>query len=574
MALSRTVKVSIVLSFSITLFLLEVIVGYVVGSIALIADSFHMLNDILGFVVALGAMRLAKSSTFGPRYTYGWKRAEVLGALINAVLLLGLCLTIYIEAIQRFFNPTPIESPLWILGVGCAGFLFNVVGMFLFQDAHVHGAGGCGGGHSHSQVVPPSPAGATEALGHGHAHRHETCPSADSQTRLRNDEDTLEGESSSDEVDGTPELRQTIISVLPPNDRYTLNHPGRFQESIIDAAANLSASFRERSYPRLASATGSDRRPSASYDAVGPHTPLLHGSGTSRTHVSIPSYHATSAGTPEDGTVVATTPTSRLPDPAVYSELTGGASLERASTARGHSHSHEHSGKDHDHGHGGRLNMRAVFLHVLGDALANLAVIASALIIWLSDSPYRFYFDPAISLVINTVIVYFTLPLVKSASYILLQSVPESVSIGSLRSEIRGLPHVLSIHELHVWQLSDTQIIGSVHVFVSRSLGETGFMQLAIAIKAIMHRHGIHSTTIQPEFVPNPEHVENNIEAAETACLLRCAEFCTTPSCCFISDQNTRLIDSGSPSDDDDTASRGSGLDHRRHDHHSPDHEH
>ncbi|KAJ1990210.1 Zinc resistance conferring protein [Dimargaris cristalligena] len=540
MALSRTQKVFIVLGFSITLFLLEVIVGYAVGSIALIADSFHMLNDILGFVVALGAMSLAKRQKFDPQYTYGWKRAEVLGALINAVLLLGLCLTIYIEAIQRFFNPTPIENPEWILGVGTAGLLFNCIGIFLFQDAHVHahGGGGCSHSHSHDVEADSGPATTVRGSAADLAH-HQVLPSG------RMDDDTLEGSDSGSDTDGSLAPQATIISVLPPDNSQVINHPARVHDSIIDAAANLSASYRER-LSHLPSSSGrrSDSFPTAhGVDSPlnDPRAPLL----AAGTHRRL-SYH--SVAPVADGELQASSSAAPSPPGMV--------------TPAHHSHDH---GKAESHG--GRLNMRGVFLHVLGDALANLAVIATALIIWLSDSPYRFYFDPAISIVINTVIVYFTLPLVKSASYILLQSVPHTVSIHRVRSEVQNIPGVLSIHELHIWQLSDTQIIASAHVFVPKSLGEDGFMGVAADIKAIMHKHGIHSTTIQPEFVPNAELIENNFEAAQTACLLRCAQSCTTPSCCPVNDQNTRLIDSSSPSDDD----RSDGGAHHAHSH---DHSH
>lgn len=115
--------------------------GYAVGSLALVADSFHMLNDVMSLIVAFYALKvstatqpplicpsvcLAWYSTFScsllssyclqlssrpdttsdPRYSYGWQRAEILGALINGVFLLALCFSIFMEAIERFVNVT------------------------------------------------------------------------------------------------------------------------------------------------------------------------------------------------------------------------------------------------------------------------------------------------------------------------------------------------------------------------------------------------------------------------------------------------------------------------------------
>jgi zinc transporter 1 len=84
--------------------------------------------------------------------------------------------------------------------------------------------------------------------------------------------------------------------------------------------------------------------------------------------------------------------------------------------------------------------MGGVFLHVLGDALGNVGVIATALFIWLTDFSWRFYADPVISLVITAIIFSSALPLVKSASLILLQGVPSGISIDDVKEDILQVP--------------------------------------------------------------------------------------------------------------------------------------
>ena len=85
--------------------------------------------------------------------TYGWARAEVLGALINAVFLIALCFTIFIEALQRMVKDDHIHQPDLMLIVGGIGLGINVIGLALFgTHSHSHG----GHGHSHG--------------GHGHSH--------------------------------------------------------------------------------------------------------------------------------------------------------------------------------------------------------------------------------------------------------------------------------------------------------------------------------------------------------------------------------------------------------------------
>jgi solute carrier family 30 (zinc transporter), member 1 len=80
----------------------------------------------------------------------------------------------------------------------------------------------------------------------------------------------------------------------------------------------------------------------------------------------------------------------------------------------------EGKGTGHHHHHGS-MNMRALLLHVLGDALGNVGVISSGLIIWQTTWKWKYYSDPIISLLITVIIFSSALPLVKSASFILLQ---------------------------------------------------------------------------------------------------------------------------------------------------------
>lgn len=133
---------------------LEVVVSRVTASLAMLSDSFHMLSDVLALVVALVAERFARRTHATQKNTFGWIRAEVMGALVNAIFLTGLCFAILLEAVERFIEPHEMQQPLVVLGVGVAGLLVNVLGLCLF---HHHSGEGQGAGHGHSH-------------GHGHGH--------------------------------------------------------------------------------------------------------------------------------------------------------------------------------------------------------------------------------------------------------------------------------------------------------------------------------------------------------------------------------------------------------------------
>uniref|UniRef100_A0A914VYZ7 Zinc transporter 1 n=1 Tax=Plectus sambesii TaxID=2011161 RepID=A0A914VYZ7_9BILA len=140
---SKSFRLSVMLGMTFGYFLVEIIVGYVNNSMALVADSFHMLSDVLALCIAFYCMKVSKRRS--QKNTFGWVRAEILGALVNAVFLLALCFSIFVEAIKRLLEPERIEDPLQILIVGSIGFVVNIIGIFMF---HSH-AGMGGHGHSH-----------------------------------------------------------------------------------------------------------------------------------------------------------------------------------------------------------------------------------------------------------------------------------------------------------------------------------------------------------------------------------------------------------------------------------------
>lgn len=155
---SNTFRLLSMLSLTFSFFLVELIVGNITNSVALVADAFHMLSDVISLVIAIVAVRIAQRRS--DINTYGWVRAEVVGANINAVFLIALCLTIVFDAIKRFIEPETIERVDLLLIVGSVGLGINIIGLFLFQGFHGHSHGGSSHGHSHN------------GDSHGHSHQN------------------------------------------------------------------------------------------------------------------------------------------------------------------------------------------------------------------------------------------------------------------------------------------------------------------------------------------------------------------------------------------------------------------
>ncbi len=124
-------RLTAVLTLTGAFVIVELVAGFVIGSLSLLADAGHMLTDVAGLVLALLAMKLAERPP-SPRRTYGYHRAEILAALTNGVLLLGVAGYILSEAWGRFRAPHPIPSGTVLL-VAAFGLLINVVGALLLR---------------------------------------------------------------------------------------------------------------------------------------------------------------------------------------------------------------------------------------------------------------------------------------------------------------------------------------------------------------------------------------------------------------------------------------------------------
>ena len=97
------------------------------------------------------------------------------------------------------------------------------------------------------------------------------------------------------------------------------------------------------------------------------------------------------------------------------------------------------------------------------------------------------------------IILFGTWPLLMKSAFILLQTVPTHIDVDVLKKKLlENIDGILAIHDFHVWQLTGNKIIASAHI---RCFNLMEYMKVAEQIKVFFHHEGIHSTTIQPEFV-------------------------------------------------------------------------
>ncbi|KAG5751306.1 hypothetical protein H9Q70_006032 [Fusarium xylarioides] len=140
MKITKKQRLIVTICISFSFFAAELAVGFYTRSIALIADAFHYLSDLIGIVVALIALMLQEHTKPAPQgYTYGWHRATILGAFFNGVFLLALGISILLQAVERFVHLTRVQQPFLIMIVGCVGLVLNILVLsFLHEHDHEH----------------------------------------------------------------------------------------------------------------------------------------------------------------------------------------------------------------------------------------------------------------------------------------------------------------------------------------------------------------------------------------------------------------------------------------------------
>ncbi|OJJ55731.1 hypothetical protein ASPSYDRAFT_71397 [Aspergillus sydowii CBS 593.65] len=141
--ISRSRRLAAAIVISAAFFFTEIAVGFYIHSLALVADAFHYLNDLVGFIVAFAAIKVSESSSSPQELSFGWQRAQVLGAFFNGSILFALGISIFLQSIERFVTMHHVENPKLMLIIGSIGLGLNIICATFLHEHHHHG------GHEH-----------------------------------------------------------------------------------------------------------------------------------------------------------------------------------------------------------------------------------------------------------------------------------------------------------------------------------------------------------------------------------------------------------------------------------------
>ncbi len=127
----------LVLLLTAVTMVVEIVAGQMFGSMALLADGWHMGTHVAAFTITIFAYRYAKRHATNPSFSFGTGKVSVLGGFASAVALAVVALIMGMESIIRLFNPHEIHFNEAI-AVACLGLVVNLVSAYLLQDHHSH----------------------------------------------------------------------------------------------------------------------------------------------------------------------------------------------------------------------------------------------------------------------------------------------------------------------------------------------------------------------------------------------------------------------------------------------------
>lgn len=145
---------------------------------------------------------------------------------------------------------------------------------------------------------------------------------------------------------------------------------------------------------------------------------------------------------------------------------------------------------------GETLNEKVVSLHLLEDVLGWVAVLIGSIIMMYMDAPF---IDPLLSVLISLFVLYNVYKNLRKSMLVILQAIPEEVSIESVRERLKNMQEVLSIHDCHIWSLDGQYNILTIHLQLDKDYKLSEQAELKQKIRSALKDASINHVTIEFE---------------------------------------------------------------------------
>ncbi|XP_078665622.1 proton-coupled zinc antiporter SLC30A2-like isoform X3 [Branchiostoma floridae x Branchiostoma belcheri] len=423
----------------------EVVGGYLAGSLAIMTDAAHMMTDFASFMISLFAIWVATRPAT-KSMNFGYYRAEVMGALVSVLLIWVVTgILVYNAVLRVIHRDMDIDAKIMLITASCGVAVNLVMGFILHQWGHGHSHGFSGHGHSHG------------GRGHGHSHGD------------KGHGDKGHGHSHGDKGHGHSHGGQTSTV------HGTHNHVGQMSTGHGHSHGGHTSINHEG---QEHSEKGQGHTHLEECDESQKLTKSCQSNGIPNNYGGIRAC--------EEGTAMGN-----------GSARTGAA--EGQGYQRGDSHAELLGKEDTGVGEPSRgkenVNVRAAFIHVVGDFVQSLGVLIAAIIIYFR--PDWALADPICTFMFSVLVLITTLSILRDTVNVLMEGTPRGLDFNSVKESLKGIPGVHAVHGLHIWSLTVGKNALAVHIAVDVDADPQEVLD--IASRLVRSRFDVHSSTIQIE---------------------------------------------------------------------------
>ncbi|PHJ25937.1 cation efflux family [Cystoisospora suis] len=517
----------------------EVVAGVLSNSLALMTDASHLLSDLCAFLISLFALWVSELKG-NPSMSFGYHRAEILGALLSVILIWVLTAFLIYAACFRLVDPPAVDGRL-MFGTALVGTLANLFMTHILKvhshgigQVHAHnededdhrgshgggmGGGGCCGSHSssryHAVYRPDDDSKVSDRQGRYRGHENDgqnhvhtiSDPYQQRQggeVNRQRDEHSHGGEKNTngerkigkeggveeeEECDGHPMLSGC------PHSKASARHDHHRHHSGEDGGHCGSPCEGHSSHRGIEGETERNREDieeeshgATSHVASARETPTSHwerrqqaGEGRSRRDEGRGGGCCGGDRDISQHEIHRTRPCS--------GSSAGGSWLSNDVYIRMDDDSD--AARQYEN-----MNLRAAYIHALGDLLQNVGVmIASGLIWWRPDWSIA---DPICTFIFSIFVLFTTLSILKEALNVLMEGTPIGIDARALQEDLLLIPGVVEVHDLHVWSLSVGKPSLACHLVVANEDDARSVLRKATVL--CQRKYGILHTTIQTDF--------------------------------------------------------------------------
>ncbi|CAE8737412.1 unnamed protein product [Polarella glacialis] len=440
---------------SLCLMVIEIIGGILANSLAIITDAMHLLSDVGGFALSLLALHFMKQQATA-KYSFGFHQAGSLGGLISVMLVWILAGALLVQATHRMFEPEPVDGPV-MSGIATLGFLANVL-MYAVLG-HSHGGSACEGhGHAHGG-------------GNDHGHAHGGSDSGHKHG----------GECNHDSDSGKSKGK---------SDGHGHGDGHAHGEEKCDGHGHGEEKSSGHGHGH-----GKEKEGGHGNAHGGKEKEAGHGHGHGKEKEG---GHGNAHGKDHD--------------------------VESGHSCSGHAHDDDHEEVASAYDQRASILMQAAMIHVIGDMVQSVGVMLAGFLIWLepfdigttpSGLSNWVYADPVCTFLFSILVVFTTIETVRQAVAQVLMSVPDAVDAKALKAALCKQPHVLSVHDLHVWQVGSGMMCTGHLVIDSQ---EAAMEVLEKVTLMAQDKHRIGHTTFQIEVDGLYDHSIEHLRIGDASC--------------------------------------------------------